>query len=363
MASSRLARYLEANANRICQRYAARLRAVSAAAALEHSQVINHLEELLHELADLLRETKGGDSSTSVSARAHGGQRFQLGYDARALVQEYGELFALMFEMLMEDGEAVSPWEVHVLAGHLLHAAAESVARYGEARDRQLEEHAARHLSFLAHELRNPLASIRLSLHLLMEKGALTPSRPLAAIERGLASMSRLIDETLVDVRLRGMTVVDPAHVEVVPLIDELLQESDAERETKALTFRVEATPPLALWGDRRLLHSALSNLLRNAIKFSRPGGEVVLRARTAESRLLVEVEDSCGGLPPGAIAKIFDPFVQAGKDRSGFGIGLAITKQVALAHHGDVRVHDLPGKGCVFLLDLPVDAAAAGED
>ncbi len=69
---------------------------------------------------------------------------------------------------------------------------------------------------------------------------------------------------------------------------------------------------------------------------------------------MVVEVEDACGGLPEGAEKKIFDPLVQAGVDRSGFGLGLAIAKQAAEAHNGQVRVHNLPGKGCVFLLDLP---------
>jgi hypothetical protein len=105
---------------------------------------------------------------------------------------------------------------------------------------------------------------------------------------------------------------------------------------------------------DPRLLRSALSNLIRNAIKFSKPGGTIWLRGKEAQGRVLLEVEDECGGLPKGEVQKLFDPFVQAGQDRSGFGLGLAIAKQAVEAHDGSIRVHDLPGRGCVFVLDLP---------
>jgi hypothetical protein len=67
-----------------------------------------------------------------------------------------------------------------------------------------------------------------------------------------------------------------------------------------------------------------------------------------------VEVEDECGGLPEGKAEELFTPFVQRGADRSGFGLGLAITKHAAEAHHGTVQVSNLPGKGCIFMLSLP---------
>ena len=79
------------------------------------------------------------------------------------------------------------------------------------------------------------------------------------------------------------------------------------------------------------------------------------MRAKTSDERVVVEVEDACGGLPEGSVEKMFDPFVQLGKDRSGFGLGLAIAKQAAELHGGGLRVHDLPGRGCVFVLDLPI--------
>ena len=105
--------------------------------------------------------------------------------------------------------------------------------------------------------------------------------------------------------------------------------------------------------GDARLLHSTLSNLIHNAVKYTREGGRVTVRGRSVDDRVVIEVEDECGGLPEGKIEELFNPFVQAGADRTGFGLGLAIAKQAAEAHAGAIRVHSLPGKGCVFTLDL----------
>jgi len=138
------------------------------------------------------------------------------------------------------------------------------------------------------------------------------------------------------------------------PLLETVAEDSGPDGNGKDVQVVVEAEPGITLDGDRRLLHSALSNLVRNAVKFSHPGSVVHVRAKTSEDRVMVEVEDACGGLPEGSVEKMFDPFVQLGNDRSGFGLGLAIAKQATELHGGGLRVHDLPGRGCAFVLDLP---------
>jgi len=116
-----------------------------------------------------------------------------------------------------------------------------------------------------------------------------------------------------------------------------------------------DAPDPIELSGDSRLLWSALSNLLRNAIKFSPEGATVTVRTRKLSGRLRVEVEDECGGLPPGKADELLRPFVQGRHEQGGFGLGLAIARQAAEAHGGTVVIQDLPGKGCVVALELPV--------
>jgi signal transduction histidine kinase len=67
-----------------------------------------------------------------------------------------------------------------------------------------------------------------------------------------------------------------------------------------------------------------------------------------------LDVEDACGGLPPGKIEELFRPFEQRGADRTGLGLGLSISQQGVEANGGVLRAHDLPGIGCVFTIDLP---------
>jgi signal transduction histidine kinase len=105
---------------------------------------------------------------------------------------------------------------------------------------------------------------------------------------------------------------------------------------------------------DRQSLAAALSNMLQNAFKFSRAQGHVSLTTRATADRVLFEVEDECGGLPPGKPEDLFRAFEQRGPDRSGAGLGLAICLKAAKANGGQMRVRDLPGKGCIFTLDLP---------
>jgi hypothetical protein len=174
-------------------------------------------------------------------------------------------------------------------------------------------------------------------------------------LHRGLTRMQELIDSTLRAAQLAsGVTL----RREVLSL-GTLLQDADsaaaanAEERAISLTFKVEDEVELSV--DRRLVQSALSNLVRNAIKFSHEGGAVEVRARNVSGRVVIEVEDSCGGLPPDAMQKAFAPFAQLSDDRSGFGLGLAIAKQAADAHGGSIRVQNLPGKGCIFALELPV--------
>jgi signal transduction histidine kinase len=110
---------------------------------------------------------------------------------------------------------------------------------------------------------------------------------------------------------------------------------------------------------DRQMLSSSVSNLLQNAFKFTRPNSHVTLRAYGRGDRVLVEVEDQCGGLPAGTANLLFMKFKQHGADRSGLGLGLSISRRAVEACGGTLAVRDMPGLGCVFTIDLPRHAAA----
>jgi signal transduction histidine kinase len=107
---------------------------------------------------------------------------------------------------------------------------------------------------------------------------------------------------------------------------------------------------------DPQLLGSAIFNLLQNAFKYTVANGTVVLRVRSDGGAVSIEVEDECGGLPEENAEAFFTPFGERrGKDRTGLGLGLSISRKAVRESGGDIRAHNLPGKGCVFSIELPL--------
>jgi two-component system sensor histidine kinase SenX3 len=110
---------------------------------------------------------------------------------------------------------------------------------------------------------------------------------------------------------------------------------------------------------DRRQVVSAIANLLDNAIKYSEPGTEIALSARSVDGWVTFEVTDQGVGIPSRDLDRIFERFYRVDRARSrttgGTGLGLAIVRNVAHAHHGDVTVDSSEGEGSVFQLRIPV--------
>ncbi len=173
-------------------------------------------------------------------------------------------------------------------------------------------------------------------------------------LERSLAGLRNLIDRSLADVRLDAG--IDRAQrIEVPAFLEEVTLAAAIQAQARDQVLRVERVAPgVALSGDPQILVAALANLLQNAFKFTPPGGHISLTTRVTAARVMFDVEDECGGLPAGGTEELFRPFEQRGADRSGIGLGLAICRRAARASDGELVVKDLPGKGCVFTLDLP---------
>jgi signal transduction histidine kinase len=174
-------------------------------------------------------------------------------------------------------------------------------------------------------------------------------------LDRSLVGLRNLIDRSLADVRLSaGM----PARRELIPLarfITEIKAPAALEAQARRCGLTVGAVDPLLyVDADRDLLASALGNLLQNGFKYTDADTDVSLNVQAAGERILIEVADHCGGLPPGDAEKMFLPFTQRGLDRSGLGLGLAICRRSVEANDGLLTVRDIPGTGCVFTIDLP---------
>jgi signal transduction histidine kinase len=155
----------------------------------------------------------------------------------------------------------------------------------------------------------------------------------------------------LAEARLRSSGGLQRERARVVDIVEDVQLASAPRRGVK---LEVAIDESLELDADVRLVTSALMNLVQNALKFTRDGGHVVVRTHSSPSDISIEVEDECGGLPPGKADELFRPFLQRGQDRSGIGLGLSIARDAIEAHEGALTVRDLPGKGCVFTIRLP---------
>jgi len=355
-----LADVLESRSNEIVQRFADRLYESIASEAMERDDVIDSLKQFLGEVVHGIRTDQqvgriGAVSADSATAAEHGKQRYGLGFDVGSVVREYGALRDVIFLVLDESGHLFTVTELRSLSWYLVGGIANAATKYAQERDVELRRRTAKHVAFLAHELRNPLASMRLAWGRL-EKQGFPPNteRLVAIVKANLNQLSDRVDHALTEVKLEAGGDLHLQDIDVPAFVESLRDMSALDAQDKQITVKLEINAH-RLRADAKYLGSALSNLLRNAVKFTRPGGTIHLRAKNGGERVVFEVEDECGGLPEGNVQKLFDPFVQLGQDRSGFGLGLAIAKQAVDAHEGALRVHDLPGRGCVFVLDLPV--------
>jgi signal transduction histidine kinase len=168
-----------------------------------------------------------------------------------------------------------------------------------------------------------------------------------------LSQLTDLVDNSLLQARLYADSTLQVQPLEAAELIDAACRNVTLQARQKNVYIAVEAAPH-EMSADRKLVVSALTNLLQNVVKFTRDSGRVVVRATAADERIRFEVEDECGGLAEDQPQRLFKSFVQVGTDSSGFGLGLVIVKQAAESHGGNVRVVNRPGKGCCFVMDLP---------
>jgi len=174
-----------------------------------------------------------------------------------------------------------------------------------------------------------------------------------ALLKRSLTAMDNLIARALDEVR---SGVPDQRETfTVASFIADAQSGAQPQANTAEIAFDVpEVDPRLHVRGNRELLLAALTNLLQNAFKFTRAHTEVTLSVYAFGDLVLIEVEDQCGGLPPGSAERMFTPFTQRSDDKSGMGLGLSIARESIEEDGGTLTVRDLPGSGCVFTISLP---------
>jgi signal transduction histidine kinase len=331
--------------------------------AMPGTELLDQVPVFLEGIVALLREKGPPSAEVGAAAAEHGEQRLRLGFSLDAVVREYGALRNAIVAMAQHEDVQVTPAELQIVFDCIIAGIASAVNQYTQQRDAELRRQANEHFAFVAHELRGPLSSASIAVALLRRHGQLPVSVPaVGALERGLERAVKLIDQDLDVARGMSGVALDRRPTKVRRLLEDECDSVLAEAQDRHIEIAVDAPAELTVEVDRRLTASAVGNLLRNAVKYSRDGGKVDVRAAVVNGRVTIEIEDACGGLPPGAVEKAFSPFVRFNDRPGGYGLGLAIAKQAADAHGGGIRIQNLPGKGCIFALELPGVLAATGD-
>lgn len=293
-------------------------------------------------------------TSINHSAALHGHELLRSGFSIGQVVHGYGDVCQIVTELAGKSEAPISSQEFHVFNHCLDDAIAGAVTAYGEQRERDVAYEGTERIGVLAHELRNLLNTAVLSFDAI-KRGTVALGGSTAAVHaRSLAGLRGLADRSLAEVRLEaGQARLE--RIGLAEFIEEVQIGAALEAEGHRLQFQVDAVDAeLAIDADRQLLASALSNLLQNAFKYSRPGGSVRLSTRAAEAHVSIEVSDTCGGLPPGKAEALFQPFERADAKGPGLGLGLSIALSAVRVHFGQLLVRDVPGEGCVFTIVLP---------
>jgi heavy metal sensor kinase len=210
-----------------------------------------------------------------------------------------------------------------------------------------------------SHELRTPLAVIRTTAELALRR-ARTPESYRDSLQEVAAEaerMTRLVEELLILARSDAATAEMPlAAVDLREVLVDVCDEMRglAEMRQIRVTFQNEAGQAIVA-GNRPALHRLFLVLLDNAVKFSRPRGEVLLKVENSEARVLVSIEDFGAGISETDLPHIFERFYRADRARTGggHGLGLSLAKNIARLHGASIEVHSTEGVGSRFQLNF----------
>lgn len=266
-------------------------------------------------------------------------------------------LVGVVISVLIAGGIALHGWLFGRYRRQLAQAEvqAQSVAQTELAADRR------RFLQRLDHELKNPLTAIRAGVANLSDAPDAARFDAVSSISTQAARLSQLVTD------LRKLAELETRPIETAAVdVSDLLQEvmSAARENADSVERRLGLTVPRVPWplgsvqGDRDLLFLAIYNLLDNAIKFTRPGDTIELRAFEDGANVAIEVADTGPGIADEDLPHIWEELYRGKPTRAlpGSGLGLALVRSIVARHNGTVTVRSRLGHGTVFTVRIPVD-------
>jgi two-component system sensor histidine kinase CpxA len=221
-------------------------------------------------------------------------------------------------------------------------------------------------LNDISHELRSPLARLNVALGLARQRAGAEAQGVLERIELEATRLNELIGRLLTLARLEaGEDAMRRAPFALDEMVRDVTKDAEFEAQDRARRVRCIIETDAVLLGSPSLLHSAIENVVRNAMRHTGEGTEVVVQMTrelvAGKPEAVIRVKDSGPGVPPAALDKLFRPFYRLddarGRNTGGVGLGLAITERAVRLHGGEVHAANRPEGGLIVEIRLPLDA------
>jgi NtrC-family two-component system sensor histidine kinase KinB len=228
--------------------------------------------------------------------------------------------------------------------------------------EREQEELKRGIISTVSHQLKSPLTSIRMAIHLLLEErvGGLTPKQAelLVAAREDSDRLHNILNDLLDISRMEsGKVPMDFRKISPLSLVLEALGPFQTDFKDRGVTLTTELPNDMPeVWADTTRMNHVFANLLSNALRYTPPGGTVTVRARGDEERVHFSVSDTGRGIAGQYLTTIFEKFFRVpdqGGAGTGVGLGLAIVKEIVEAHGGTIKVESRMGEGSTFTFTL----------
>jgi signal transduction histidine kinase len=238
----------------------------------------------------------------------------------------------------------------------------DELADLGRQFDRTAEQlkgllaHHRRLLHDVSHELRSPLARIQLAVDLARQQDDKMPAL-IERVEREATRIDLLIEELLTLSRLEAQPwIALEDEVDLVELVNDVVADARFEATAKHCQVELHTPSEARLTGHAELLHRAIENIVRNAVRYTFEGTTATVTITETRSHLRVSVCDDGPGIPDSALSAIFEPFVRLPEQRSidGYGLGLAITQRIIVGHGGTIVASNRETGGLKIEIELP---------
>lgn len=217
----------------------------------------------------------------------------------------------------------------------------------------------------ISHELRSPLARLNVALELARQPAGPEAQAPLDRIEKESERLNELIGQLLVLTQLESRAEsLAKEPVALQDFLETIVRDAnyEAQSHNRGVSLRKNSSEPVTVYGSPELLHRALENVIRNGLRYTAEGTEVVVSLDTGQGEARIAVRDHGPGVPAAALTELFRPFyrVAEARDRQsgGTGVGLAIAQQSIRLHNGRISAANHPDGGLLVTISLPVSAS-----